>query len=56
MYCLIFFDNPSPEMIDLVGQRMEPRHSGARWFESICETAWRVYVPLDRATIRDGAE
>ena len=52
-YCLYFFDDPSPEMIALVGQQLDLPGSGARLLGAICEVAWRVFVPLELAAKRD---
>lgn len=46
MYCLMFFDDPSPEMLRLVGRRMEIPNSSHRLLESICELAWKIYLPM----------
>lgn len=45
-YCLFFFDDPSPEMARLVGRQQDLPGSGGRLLESICEVAWRIYLPL----------
>lgn len=42
--CLRFFDDPSPEMVSLVGQALGLPGSGARVLESVCAVAWRIYV------------
>ena len=52
MYCLMFFDSPSPEMISLVGQRMEIHNSAARLLKTICDLAWEIYLPLKVAERR----
>jgi hypothetical protein len=45
-YCLYFFDDPSAEMVRLVAEQLDLPGSGGRLLESICEVAWRVYLPL----------
>lgn len=45
--CLRFFDDPSPEMIALVGREMGLPGSGARILDSICAVAWRIYAALE---------
>lgn len=45
--CLKLFDEPSTDMINIVGRRMEAPSSGARLLESICRAAWRIYTSHD---------
>ena len=60
MYCLMFFEGASPEMIELIGRQIGARYSGARFIDSVCRTAWQIYVPtearLNRADSSDKPE
>jgi hypothetical protein len=47
VYCLRFFDSPSREMAALASSRLDVNSSGDRLLESICQVAWRMYVPLE---------
>jgi hypothetical protein len=51
-YCLMFFDEPSDEMAELASAGLDFSNSGQRLLNSICETAWRVFVPLELASRR----
>src|SRR5579859_644924 len=44
-HCLRFFDDPSPEMVALVGHQLDLPGSGARVLEAICDLAWKIYLP-----------
>lgn len=55
-YCLMFFEGASPEMIDLVGRQIGAEYSGARFIESVCQTAWRIYVPTEAKINRADVE
>ncbi len=54
-YCLLFFDGERQAMWDLLGEHAATGgENGRRLAESICETAWRIYVPLQAALRREG--
>ncbi|EIV90903.1 hypothetical protein [Frankia sp. QA3] len=53
-YCLMFFDGESQAMWELLGDRVAAGgRSGRRFAESVCETAWLIYVPLQAAMRRE---
>lgn len=37
--------DPSSDMASLVGHQLDLPGSGARLLDSICEIAWRIYLP-----------
>jgi hypothetical protein len=55
-YCLMFFDGERPDLwavLDQAGNWPVPEGTtGRRWATSVCEVAWRLYVPLRAADRR----
>lgn len=54
-YCLIFFDGDNQPMWDLINRSTAGGvDSGRRLARSICDTAWRIFVPTYAASRREG--
>ena len=53
-YCLVFFDGENSALWKVLDQAPPSYGSnGRRFAESVCEVAWRIYVPLESSRRRE---